>query len=431
MSSTVTRILSFLEHHKNHLVSIIFFTSFAGQALRYAFGWVGFGIISVILFSLTVYLFRKSIPDSLRGVPIPLGLFLGWCALSVLWSHYRSVTILGTIIQLVTVFPAFIIAKEFSWEQITRCLSNALKWILGASLVFEVFVSLIAKHPFYPLVGAVKGYFWSDDNLLKFGPVQGIVGNRNLLAFIALLGLIVFLIEHFQGNAKTISTIVWVNLSILACIFTGSATITLSILALISLTVLVLALRNFKDKHRRIYYITGGAVLSGIAFITVYSSALFSLVGRDKELSGRTIIWHAVGHLVKEEPILGWGWVSYWAPWVEPFKTLAILNGTQFLQAHDAFLDIVFQVGLIGGAFALAVAIVTSLRACNYAVHNDKSKGVLTLLPVLLLAALLIQSITESRLLIEGNWLLFALLCWKLKSEIKLSKNSEPNESEN
>ena len=36
--------------------------------------------------------------------------------------------------------------------------------------------------------------------------------------------------------------------------------------------------------------------------------------------------WEKVIHLAQQKPLSGWGWISYWAPWVEPFKGLAIRN---------------------------------------------------------------------------------------------------------
>jgi O-antigen ligase len=104
--------------------------------------------------------------------------------------------------------------------------------------------------------------------------------------------------------------------------------------------------------------------------------------------------------------VLGWGWVSYWAPWVSPFNDLVVRGGVEYLQAHNAYFDIQLQVGAVGLlAFAVLVGSVV-LRALRLAVV----RAPLTTLPILLATALLAQGMAESRLLIEGNWALLAAL---------------------
>jgi exopolysaccharide production protein ExoQ len=121
-----------------------------------------------------------------------------------------------------------------------------------------------------------------------------------------------------------------------------------------------------------------------------------------------------------EHPVIGWGWIGYWAPWVEPFKGLAVIENVTYLQAHNALLDVWFQTGVIGVALALIIAIVASVRSWRIAVAptNPKMETFTpsAMLPILIIALLLIQSLTESRLLIEGNWVLFIIICCKAKT---------------
>jgi O-antigen ligase len=104
--------------------------------------------------------------------------------------------------------------------------------------------------------------------------------------------------------------------------------------------------------------------------------------------------------------VLGWGWVGYWPPWVAPFNRLIVRGGVQYLQAHNAYLDIAFQVGIPG--LLAFVVVVGSLvyRSLRLAIAPRP----LALLPLLLTVALLTQALAESRLLIEGNWALLVML---------------------
>jgi exopolysaccharide production protein ExoQ len=156
--------------------------------------------------------------------------------------------------------------------------------------------------------------------------------------------------------------------------------------------------------------------------IFVFHTQMLALLGRSDDLTGRVGIWDAVIHLASQRPVAGWGWVSYWAPWAAPFDHLAVIKGVTYLQAHEAWLDIWFQLGIIGIVVFATLILTTFGRSWLMAIdHPGIQPGTtvrysaLTLLPVLVLTALLVQSLAESRLLIESNWMLLAAFAVKTK----------------
>jgi O-antigen ligase len=175
----------------------------------------------------------------------------------------------------------------------------------------------------------------------------------------------------------------------------------------LAVAVLVLAYRRVSRGAR--------AALTGVALAVIVLAALSSsrmsepvlrILGKGDDLTGRYEIWHVVGTLVAERPLLGWGWVSYWAPWVSPYNDLVVRGGVEYLQAHNAYFDVQLQVGVVGlAAFAVLIGSVV-LRALRLAIV----RAPLSTLPLLLVTALLAQAMAESRLLIEGNWALLAAL---------------------
>ena len=80
----------------------------------------------------------------------------------------------------------------------------------------------------------------------------------------------------------------------------------------------------------------------------MFWNALLGLFGKSDDLTGRLDIWNAVIGLAAQRPWFGWGWVGYWPPWVEPFDGLAVRNGVEYLQAHNAWLDVWLQLGIVG-----------------------------------------------------------------------------------
>jgi O-antigen ligase len=102
---------------------------------------------------------------------------------------------------------------------------------------------------------------------------------------------------------------------------------------------------------------------------------------------------------------------------VKPFDGLATRNGVEYLQAHNAWLDVWLQLGIVGLVVFILLVLTTFGRAWFLAVDRPRSTIVddqpyraVALLPLLLLGALIAQSFAESRILIEGGWALLVAL---------------------
>ena len=151
---------------------------------------------------------------------------------------------------------------------------------------------------------------------------------------------------------------------------------------------------------------------------------LLTLLGKSADLTGRLDIWRSVTGLAAERPVFGWGWVSYWAPWVEPFQGLAVRRGVTYLQAHNAWLDVWLQLGILG-LIVFAALVFSTLWRCWFLAVDRPRRGLAdtepfaasALLPLLLLVALLAQSLAESRILIESGWLLLVVLAVTTKRQ--------------
>jgi len=172
-------------------------------------------------------------------------------------------------------------------------------------------------------------------------------------------------------------------------------------------------------------------VAAGVAVATL-SPWLLGLFGKSEDLTGRLDIWASVTDLALQRPAFGWGWVSYWAPWTEPFAGLASRKGVVYLQAHNAWLDVWLQVGVIGLLAFLAIVAGALWRSWFLAVDRPRTSvsdtapyTVSALLPLLLMAALIAQSFAESRLLIEYGWVLLVLVSVTTKRQQVLNRPLE------
>jgi exopolysaccharide production protein ExoQ len=408
------------------------FFLFAGQGVRNLAGWPGHLAVAL---TLTVFvalsLWRQRRDPRLLGLPPELLAFLLFSGCSLIWSNYQWATVLGLLAQWATAAAGIWLAIALSWDELLRALSSALIRILVVSVAFEVFVAAGVRDRLAPL-GSAYGpeapgaYFWSENLLLAGGPIQGIVGNRNLLAFLALLAL-VMLGARVRTGAQVRHATASVVLAVGVLLFTRSATVVAVGAAIAMLVGVVLALPRVPHPARRLMQaglLTGMAVgLAGI--LSVLPTAL-GVLGRS-DLTNRVGIWRQVLHLVEERPALGWGWVSYWAPWVQPYDDLVIIDGVEYLQAHNALLDVLLQLGVVGAAVAGVLAAAALVRGWCTAMGAPQGDGSSPgWWPFLILCALLGQALTESRLLIEGNWALLVALAVKLATDEWTRRGNPP-----
>lgn len=388
----------------------------AGDAVRYSIGWTGWGIaVTIGILASVWFLWAFDPKPTFRRVPTLLYAFLFWLAFSVIWSQYQVQSLLTVSLQLGSTLFALFLANQFGWRQLLNVLSNTIRFILLASLAFELLAAVIGPieplHPNYEGEPPAASYLWSQGNLFESERIQGIVGNANLLAFVAVLGLWLFLIELIVTASSKLVPAASIGLALLLTFLANSAGMTVA-LGLITFAALVaiFAEGRTRSARRSVYAKAIGVLLAVAALGAIFYRQIFDILGRSSDASGRFYIWEQVLLLVGEKPVLGWGWIGYWIPGVEPWEKLAVINGVPMYQAHNAYLDVLVQLGVIGLALFLAMLLQGFIRNWRVAVRHTSP---LYLYPLFVLLVILGQSLTESRLIIEISWILLVLVLVK------------------
>ncbi|MFO7690434.1 MAG: O-antigen ligase family protein [Cryobacterium sp.] len=405
--------------------TLVLFSVLAGQFWRSVGGWWGFGFIAllVVLGSIVLLVTQKPALNWPR-FPKTLAAFMLLVTLSVAWSFYPGATALGLTLQWITTLSALSLALVLSWAELLRCLSAALRWVLALSLLFEFIVAAFIRTPVLPFFvdygddEIPQAFYWSRALLFAGGPIEGIVANRNLLGFVALIAVIVFAVQLAAKTVKRGWGVAWLVTAAVVLLLTRSATVTLSAVAVLVVLLFAQWARRAHPQGRRPIYLTAAAcVLAGVTALLLLSPLLLRLLGRSDDLTGRFDIWRSVTDLALQRPVFGWGWVSYWVPWVEPFQGLAERKGVVYLQAHNAWLDVWLQLGIVGVALLAMLVLSTLWRSWflavdrpRFGIDDTETFAASALLPLLLLTALIAQSLAESRLLIEYGWVLLILL---------------------
>ena len=407
------------------------FTLLAGQFWRNLLGWWGFGIVAGIVIVGAVVLIVTTKPTwTWRRVPKSTLVFLIIATLSIAWSFYPGASVLGVLLTLVTTLVAVSLVLCLPWARFVRALSAAIKWVLALSLLFELWVAIFIREPllpnfpdFEPEGKLPMAFYWSRSLLFDGGPIEGIVASRNLLGMVALLGLIVFGVLLAAGSMRPGWEITWLVVAGLVFVLTRSATMILvAAIVLVALAFVLWTRRVGPERRRGVYLTAGGVLVATVTLLTVFWNNLLELFGKGEDLTGRLDIWQSVIDLATERPWAGWGWVGYWNPLVEPFDDLAVRKGVVYLQAHNAWLDVWMQLGIIGLLAFAAIVIGALWRSWFLSVDRpvDASGRALpysaaSMLPLLVLVDLIGQSLAESRILVESGWALLIAIAWATK----------------
>lgn len=403
----------------------------AGTSWLMAFGTVptavlvyGSGLVSLLLWAVL----RPEV--QWRRLPWFAAAYVVWAALSLLWTAYPAPTAGTLLLLLSTTVHALLVGAVLTWRELVGAIASALKWVLGLSLAFELWVSLIWRGPILPQferpTSAVDDpiVLWCRDNLLDGGRIQGLFGNANSLASVAVVGMTVFAIRFASRAPRRALLVAWFALAAFLFVRAGSATAYLTAAAVIAVLVTALLMRTSRRAGGRTPYYLAYAVVGvgGLSLLWLLRDQVFTMLGRSADLTGREGIWSAVAERAAERPLRGWGFSTPWIPMDPFFDGWIVDHGETVMQAHNMWLDVFLQLGAIGCVLMALTYFAYVWRSWFFAVDRprwdlvaDRPYSPVTLLPTLMGAILLVQGLAESSPLLGWGWFFLVMLAFKIK----------------
>lgn len=381
------------------LTETIVGVALATFAVRALFGWPG----SIAVLSALVVLAALSLagqPERVewRGVlPISLIALFSLMTVSLIWSPYTWATLGGLAYAAAYAFLGVYIALVRDLIQLVRAVGNALRVILTASFALEILSGVLLDTPFEWI--GIAG------DLASGGPIQGLAGTRNAVAFLGTLAALSFWIEFRTRSVSRGLTAYSLALAGATIIFARSPVALLVLIAVLIVGLALVLIRRQKATAQRATQsvLLISIVISGV-IAWVFRGPIIGLVDAAADVEERTSVWSAVGDLVAQQPVLGWGWVGMWPTSVYPFSSIVSSSGQQPDSALNAYADMWLQLGLAGIVVLLAALGLAFIRA--WFVATDR-RSTVYVWPALTLVLLATVSMTESYLLYEGGLLLF------------------------
>jgi len=373
-------------------------------------GWAGLvGMITVLVLLMAGMAFVRRVEVRWLGLlPISLLLFVGWACLSIFWSPYRSATAGGLAYLVAFTALGIGIALVRDTIQIVRAFGDVFRGVLVVSIGIEIFAGLLidSSIPFLDVQG----------DLDALGPIQGIMGSRNQLGLLALIAVITFGTELRTRSVSRGLGIGSIVLGGAAVLLSRSPVISAVFVVVCMAVVALYLLRHLSPERRTIWQLAllaAAVVLAIVAWIG--RAPLIALFSANSELSYRLTLWRGILNLITQNPLEGWGWVGYWRPDIMPFPIFAISGEREPTSAVNAYLDVWFQLGVVGLAIFVGLVLLTFTRSWLLA---GRKRSTVFAWPALVLVALIVTSLAESSMLVEYGWLMFVVCTVKAAQEL-------------
>jgi O-antigen ligase len=375
--------------------------AFSTNLIKGLMGWGGLlGILGTLVVLAAASAFARREAIEWHGLlPISILVFVGWSALSIIWSNYQWATLAAIIYQLTFAFLAIYLALVRDAIQIVRTVGDVLRVLLVASLALEIVSGLLLDMPIRFL--GITG------DLAHGGPIQGIFGTRNELGIVAMVALVTFLVELRTRSIRPMRAAISIGLAAVCLILSRSPVIGV-VLVVVLLAILALyGVRQVSAAHR-IYWQIGMGVVAAAGLITAFllRARIVNFLNAQSVLETRYNVWIQMLHLIPTNQLQGWGWIGFWRGGIPPFSIINAATGTPHQNGLDAYLDVYLQLGLIGLLLFIALAALALSRSWLLA---SNKRSVIYVWPPLVLITLLATSFAESVILYESGWLLLVI----------------------
>jgi len=320
---------------------------------------------------------------------------------SVIWSAAPDVTLRRNVALAGTTMIGIYLAMRYSLSELLRLLA----WAMGLAALLSI--AFAVALPSYGI-----------DNYSVAGDWQGIYGGgKNVLGRNMSLGALVFLLLAL--SVRRYRWLTWAGFGVSIAVLLASDSVT-SWTTLLIVAGLLLPYAALRWRYTlALPCLLAALVVVGIAGLWLQGNVddLLIELGRDPTLTGRTEIWPAVLEMIKERPWLGYGYGGFWLGWEGESASIWHWTSHQSVHAHNGFLELWLNLGLLGlSTFVLGFMVAVG-RAIIWARMTKTAEG---LWPLAYLTFMLLYNLTEVSILVRNSifWILYVVIVVAMAAQL-------------
>ena len=308
---------------------------------------------------------------------------------SVLWSVDPQTTLRRAVIYLFFVMGVIGIANSLSGNEYMQLMRRI------------IFISVVASLAALAIPSA--GAFMAD------GTFRGIYSHKNVMGQVMAAGVLASLHGiRTAGHRRLPSAALGIMFTLFA-VAARSATSLMTIFALVGGDVLIALFR--RGGAARVIMLT--VFVPILAILAISPDVLLSMLGKDATLTGRTELWEYVDVYIPQRPLLGWGFAAFWSP-INPIATeISTELGWTVPEAHNGLRELLLQVGGIGTALFLIVAVrnIRSAVRCLRTSERELGRSFLLCCGGLVLIAMTEEVFVDPSQISVGMFFIMGLIC--------------------
>jgi exopolysaccharide production protein ExoQ len=300
-----------------------------------------FLVVQLAIFGLTLFFMalRWEYFAKVMTRPRLVWLYVILSVVSCLWTGDPSASFRRALFLLATTLFGFYFAGRYSLREQMLMVTSALGICVFSHLTFGLLFPAYAQH-----------------NMYFAGAWRGLMSHKNSLAQTSVFAAVMFqLVMPFSQSFIW----PWVGL-ITATLMVVLSTSKTGLVTLLLFSLLLPILRLLRAKTIKVQLATLTLVLlltTIVAVIGANLDSIFLALGRNATLTGRTDIWAVLIDKVSRRPWFGYGFKSFWSGGVNG-EAIDLLYSNNYVvdTAHNGFLDIALELGLVGlGIFCLSL----------------------------------------------------------------------------
>jgi len=347
-----------------------------------------FAAIYLITYLLVLVQWRAALLMLLKEKAVLL--LAGIALLSVVWSDAPEVTLRQAMALLGTTLFAVYFTLRYSLRQQLQLLA----WTLGICAVFSLVFGLLI--PDFGMPSGIHTAGW-----------HGVFAHRNTLGRMMALSALLFAL--LAMSARRHRWILWATLIVSSVLVllsrSASAWVVLASIALLLVVSNVLRWPHATAIPAALFVLLAGGVAVSSIFMNL--ETVLGAVGRDTTLTGRTQLWGYVLDKIAERPWLGFGYGGFWLGWDASSAYVWAKTNWRPSFAHNGFLDLTLQIGLLG-LVAFLVGLARGLLRAAALIRSETCREAFW--PLLYILIFTIQyNLAESSILARNNifWVLY------------------------
>ena len=316
------------------------------------------------------------------------------------WSAAPSVSFRHAIALILTTLFAIDFASRHPLERQLRFMEP----IFIAIVLIGVAAQLFAPD-FFPVTNF-------GNNVMETDAWHGAFIHKNDFGRFIAITMLVALIRSSSSRWGKILRVLWI-FTTFVLIYKAQSGTGLACMLLTGLCAGWLFKLDWSVRARKLGVLAGILILGTVLILAIQdANVLTGLLGRDATLTGRTILWKLSLASALQHPILGYGYDAYWTATTQADQ-IRYNIGWDAPHAHNAFIELLLEQGLLGLIAFLAATIVTLRRSAHFLTQSIGREG---LWPLSYLVFLLFYGLTESQPVIPNSiyWIIFVAIAYSV-----------------